>query len=145
MQLFEKDPSHKLEYLKIGIMRNWLVVNGKAVRQQSNQKQTTMVAVGTLAMPMYQRENKENINQVKVVFFLQVLQTYQLLSFFKHHSKMHLIFFSKRIKEKSIGKLKLDKVCFSSMTFHVDLYNEHKQHIIIYQKLCSINSKYGKM
>ena len=33
MQLFEKDPSHKLEYLKIGIMRNWLVVNGKAVRQ----------------------------------------------------------------------------------------------------------------
>ena len=85
-----------------------------------------MVAAGTLAMSLYLREKKENINQVKAVFFSRFYKLTSCSLFFKHHSKMHLIFFSKRIKEKSIGKLKLDKFCFSSMTFHVDLYNEHK-------------------
>ena len=50
--------------------------NGKAVRQRSNRQKATMAAAGTLPMPMYKIEKTENINQVKVVFFLQVLQTF---------------------------------------------------------------------
>ena len=80
MPLFEKETIKKLEHSKIEIMRNWAAVNGKAVRQRPNRQQTTMAAAGTIPMSIYKIEKTENINQVKVVFFLQVLQAFQLPS-----------------------------------------------------------------
>ena len=59
-------------------MRNWATVNRKVVRQRSNRQQTTMAAASTLPISMYEIEKTENINHVEVVFFLQVLQTFQL-------------------------------------------------------------------
>ena len=63
MPLFEKETIKKLEHSKIEIMRNWLAVNRKAVRQRSNQQQTTMAAAGAIPMSMYEIEKAENINQ----------------------------------------------------------------------------------
>ena len=40
-----------------------------------------MIVAGTLAMSMYEVEKTENMNQVKVVFFLQALQTFYLPSY----------------------------------------------------------------
>ena len=57
-------------------MRNWTAVNGKAVRQHLNRQQTIIFGAGALPMSMYEIEDTKNMNQVKVVFFLQVLQTY---------------------------------------------------------------------
>ena len=63
-------------------MRNWAAVNGLAVRQQSNQQQTTIVTAGTLPMSMYEIEDIENLNQVNVVFspgFTHLLTAFFLL------------------------------------------------------------------
>ena len=76
MPLFEKEAIKKLELSKIEIMRNWTTVNGKAVRQRSNRQQATMAVAGTLPMSMYEIKKTKNINQVNVVFFLQVLETF---------------------------------------------------------------------
>ena len=76
MPLFEKETIKKLEHSKIEIMRNWATVNRKAVRQPLNRQQATMAFAGTLPMSMYGIEKTEDLKQVKVVFFLQVLQTF---------------------------------------------------------------------
>ena len=74
--LFEKETIKKLQHSKIEIMRNWATVNGKAVRQRSNRQCITMASAGTLPMSMYKIEKTKNLNQMKVVFFFQVLQTF---------------------------------------------------------------------
>ena len=58
--LFEKETIKKLEHSKTEIMRNWAALNGKTVRQQSNQQQTTMVAAGTITnVNVRDRENRK--------------------------------------------------------------------------------------
>ena len=58
--MFEKETIKKLEHSKIEIMRNWAALNGKTVRQQSNQQQTTMVAAGTITnVNVRDRENRK--------------------------------------------------------------------------------------
>ena len=69
MPSFEKETINKLEHSKIEIMRNWAAVNGKAVRQRSNQQQTIMAAAGTLPITTNEIEKTGDINQVKVGFF----------------------------------------------------------------------------
>ena len=69
MPSFEKETINKLEHSKIEIMRSWAAVNGKAVRQRSNQQQTIMAAARTLPITTNEIEKTGNINQVKVVFF----------------------------------------------------------------------------
>ena len=58
--MFEKETIKKLEHSKTEIMRNWAALNGKTVRQQSNQQQTTMVAAGTITnVNVRDRENRK--------------------------------------------------------------------------------------
>ena len=77
MPLFDKENIKNLEHSKIEIMRNWAAVNGNstAVVKLTPNNSGRYVMAGTLPMSMYEIEKTGNINQVKVVFFLQVLQT----------------------------------------------------------------------